>query len=624
MTSWKEHSAWLTALRGTIPEELASPLEIAAFEAGCYAGGCEKNAPAFRFAVDEAMGESFALESLEPDRIVVRGGQKGILYGTYEAIIDRICGKPFPTGVQMPAYSLRMLDCWDNPDGSVERGYAGRSLWFEGGRFSYEPERIRQLGRMLASTGINVLCINNVNVDAAARSLYGDQLPETAEFARLLRPFGVRLMLSVDFSSPLFMPSFSGEGECLSTADPLNADVCRWWSDCAERVYQAIPDLAGFLVKADSEHRPGPNTYGRSHAQGANMLAAALAPYGGTLVWRAFVYNCMQDWRDTGTDRPCAAYELYAPLDGAFADNVVLQIKNGPYDFQVREPVSPLLLGMKKTNMALELQLAQEYTGQQIDLFAMPPRWREIFDQMGKDKVRAVAAVSNLGRDDNWTGHPFAALNLFAYGRFAWDPDRDPEEEIRNWIRLSGYQEDEEELTPLLLRSGHVYEKYTAPLGLCWMVNPGGHYGPSPWGYEFLAWGTYNRADREYVGIDRTEEGTGFLRQYPPEIAALYADPAACPEELLLFFHRLPYTFPMKDGRTLIQRIYDDHFEGYEDVLRMRQTVAALHLPETDRAVVEERMRRQLDNAREWRDVINTFFHRLSGIPDEKGRKIYD
>ena len=626
--AWKSYPAWLEALQGSLPEGLTTPPEIAAFEAENFAVNCKESIPSFNFIQDETLGESYVLEKLRPDRISVRGGQQGLLYGTYEALFDLICGKPLPKGIQSPAYSLRMLDSWDNPDGTVERGYAGRSIWFEGGEFSYDPERIRQLGRMLASTGINVLCINNVNVNESARSLIGDLLPETAEFARLLRPFGVRLMISVDFSSPLFMPDpgsvFNGESSLLESADPLHEEVCRWWKNCATRVYQAIPDLAGFLVKADSEHRPGPNTYGRSHAEGANMLAAALAPYGGKLVWRAFVYNCMQDWRDTVTDRPRAAYDLYKPLDGKFADNVILQVKNGPYDFQVREPVSPLLLGLKKTNMAAELQLTQEYTGHQIDLFAMAPMWREFFDQIRKEKICAIAAVSNLGRDGNWTGHPFAACNLFAYGQFAWNPDRDPKEVIRQWACLSGYRNEEEKLTDLLLRSGRIYEKYTAPLGLCWMVNPEGHYGPSPWGYEFQAWGTYNRADRNAVGIDRTAAGTGFLKQYPPEIAAQFEDPNVCPDEYLLFFHRLPYSFLMKDGRTLIQRIYDDHFEGYEEVLQMQQTLSELDLPERDRPAVEDRMQKQLRNAAEWRDVINTFFHRLSGIPDEKGRKIYD
>ena len=636
-TPWREHSLWLTALKDSLPESLKSPVEAARSETEWFADfHCTGPKPAFSFVLEESLGETYILEQPEEQRFIIRGGKTGILYGTYEVLFDLILKKPIPTGIQKPWVSLRMLDSWDNPEGTIERGYSGRSLWFEDGAFSYDPFRIRQLGRILASVGINVLCINNVNADASARPLIGDLLPEVSEFAEILRPFGVRLMLSVDYSSPMFLPEerilpgmHAQKSENvrktgpLLTADPLDADVRRWWKERAARVYEAIPDLAGFLVKADSEHRPGPAAYGRNHAQGANMLAEALAPYGGVLVWRAFVYNCRQDWRDTVTDRPCAAYDLYHPLDGEFADNVILQVKNGPYDFQVREPVSPLLAGMKNTNLSLELQLTQEYTGHQIDLFSMPPVWQDVFKDLDNEKIQAAAGVSNLGRDANWTGHPFAALNLFAFGKYTWAPARAPKEIIREWILLSGYR-GEEALAELLFHSSSVYEKYTAPLGLCWMVNPGEHYGPSPWGYEFQAWGTYNRADRNSVGIDRTARGTGFTKQYPPDIAGRYEDPHTCPAEYLLFFHRLPYTFRMQDGRTLIQRIYDDHFEGYEETVRMQQVLQELSLPEKDRTEVEERMKKQVMNAREWCDVTNTFFYRLSGIPDEKGRKIYD
>ena len=356
------------------------------------------------------------------------------------------------------------------------------------------------------------------------------------------------------------------------------------------------------------------------------MLARAIAPFGGKLVWRAFVYNCMQDWRDQTTDRPRAAYDLYKPLDGAFDSNVILQVKHGPYDFQVREPLSPLLLGMKKTPMAIEFQLAQEYTGHQIDLYYMGGLWRETFDQMGKQRVAAIAAVSNLGRDENWTGHPFAAANLFAYGLFAWNPCSDPEAALRQWAKLTyALPEDQEnKLVDMLLQSRAVYENYTAPLGLCWMVQPNVHYGPSPYGYEFQAWGTYNRADRNAVGIDRTKNGTGYVEQYPEPLRSLYADPQACPDSLLLFFHRLPYGFVMKDGRTLIQRIYDDHFLGYDQAQAMADTLASLALPSPDREEAARRMDAQLQNAREWRDITNTFFHRLSGVEDTHGRRIYD
>lgn len=612
---------WLGALAPELPAQPKTPAQAARMEIEGYAA-LHGPQPAIRLETDESLGEAYAIAENNRE-VIIRGGKTGILYGTYAYLLGRaarsVPGSACESALKNTCYALRMLDCWDNMDGSIERGYAGRSLWFENGAFCYDPARIRQLGRMLASVGINVLCLNNVNVHAPAQELIGRELPETAAFAALLRPFGVRLMLSIDFSAPL--------QNGLSTADPANKYVQRWWQDQCDLIWRAIPDLVGFLVKADSEHRPGPHTYHRTHAEGANMLARALRPHGGVLVWRAFVYNCMQDWRDVKTDRPCAAYDLYMPLDGAFDDNVLLQVKYGPYDFQVREPLSPLLLGMDQTNMALELQLTQEYTGHQIDLFAMPPMWREIFNEMGKDRIRAIAAVGNLGQDPNWTGHPFAALNLFAYGRFAWDPDTDPHAVIREWVRLTYgdalSDEAADSLTDLLLESRHTYEKYTAPLGLCWMVRQDGHYGPSPYGYEFQFWGTYNRADRNGVGIDRTANGTGFVCQYPKVLRKLYEDPNTCPDELLLFFHRLPYTFRMRDGRTLIQRIYDDHFEGYEKTLTMKEALEKLPLPEPDRNEVRIRMEQQLSNAREWRDVINTFFYRLSGVPDEKGRVIY-
>lgn len=618
MKNWENRRVWLKDLTWSVPEGFTKPSQTAAFEAEQFFAGRSRQENAV-LEMEEAMGEAYHI-SQSDCTFRIRGGESGLLYGTYELIRRLLLPQPFSGQgeVQRPFYPLRMLNCWDNMAGDIERGYSGRSLWFEDGAFDYEPDRIRQLGRMLASTGINVLCINNVNVHAPAQSLLDELLPQTAAFAAILRPFGVRLMLSVDFSLPI--------QRGLGSADPLEDEVRRWWEACANRVWEAIPDLAGFLVKADSEHRPGPNSYGRTHAEGANMLARAIAPHGGKLVWRAFVYNCMQDWRDTATDRPCAAYDIYHPLDGAFDENVILQVKYGPFDFQVREPVSPLFYGMKRTPLSMELQLAQEYTGHQIDLFAMPPMWRELFDQAGQDRFQAVAAVSNLGRDDNWTGHPFAALNLYAFGRFGWDPASDPDQIIREWARLTYALPSDQEntLASLLSASRKTYEKYTSPLGLCWMVVPGLHYGPSPWGYEFDAWGTYNRADRDAVGIDRTQSGTGYTCQYPQEWQRLFEDTDTCPENLLLYFHRLPYGFVMKDGRTLIQRIYDDHFEGYEEVVRMQESLFALSLPAEDKKEAAERMERQRQNAGQWRDVVNTFFHRLSGAEDLSGRKIWD
>ncbi|MBP3453328.1 MAG: alpha-glucuronidase [Clostridia bacterium] len=606
---------WLPFLSEDIPASLVAPEQIARFELD---QALPKLAPGktAELTIVDAMEEGYSIQQYG-DLFSIIGGKVGVLYGTYNLLMNLATGHPLPEGDQQPRYGMRMLNCWDNASGDIERGYAGRSLFFENNKFDYDPQRMRQLGRMLASVGLNVMCINNVNVRYPADQLIESWLPELAKLAAIFRPFGVKLMVSIDYSAPM--------RHGIPTADPLDKYVQGWWARQTEIVYQAIPDLAGFLVKADSEGRPGPFTYGRNHAEGANMLARALKPFGGKLVWRCFVYNCQQDWRDTTTDRPKAAYDHYAYLDGQFEDNVILQIKNGPFDFQVREPVSPLLYAMPKTNLAIEFQLAQEYTGQQVDIFAMPPMWREVYDDMPADKVMSIAAVTNLGRDENYTGHPFAAVNLFGYGLFAWNPDIQPEKIIRLWTRLT-YRMDqfsEDALVSLLMGSRRTYEKYTAPLGLCWMISPNHHYGPSPSGYEYQAWGTYHKAARDAVGIDRTASGTGYLLQYPEEFQKLYGTPETCPDLLKLFFHRLRYDYVMSDGRTMIQRIYDDHFEGLEETRAMAETLKALPLPSPDKEEVLERMERQLKNAKEWCDIVNTFFRRYSGVEDAHGRTIY-
>ena len=603
---------WLNRLAAPVPAGLKTPADLARFEldsAGIPAD-LRENA---------GLGDAFRIEPQADGTFLLTGGRTGLLYAAYHLITARLCGEEITSALSSsPAYALRMVNCWDNMDGSVERGYSGRSLFFENGRMSYSAERIRTLGRLLASARLNVLCINNVNVHDPAQLLLEDYLPDLAALADLFRPFGVRLMVSIDFSQPM--------RHGIPTADPLSPDVRNWWKETAARVYAAVPDLAGFLVKADSEGRPGPFTYGRNHADGANMLAEALKPFGGYAVWRCFVYNCRQDWRDTETDRPKAAWEHYAYLDGSFADNVILQVKHGPFDFQVREPLSPLLLGMKKTNLAMELQLAQEYTGHQIDLYTMIPMWKELFEELPENNIMSVAAVSNLGRDENYTGHPLAAVNLYTYGLMAWNPGTDAEAAVVRWVRLTyAFTPDQEQtLVSLLLSSRRIYEKYTAPLGIGWMITPHDHYGPNPSGYEYDLWGTYHKADRNAVGIDRTHAGTGYLDQYPEEIRHKYCDPETCPDLYLLFFHRLPYPFRMKDGRTLIQRIYDDHFEGLEETRALAAALSGLPFPEPDASEIRSRMDRQLYNAREWCDIINTFFHRLSGVPDAHGRIIYD
>lgn len=608
----KQYPAWLSRFTDLDIPLFDKPEDIAAFELARALPEQD-----YGISVHEDMRDRYAFITNEDGSVTLTGGSTGVLYGAYRKIFSALTGTDFAPASQ-PRYALRMLNCWDNMDGSVERGYSGKSLFFRNGKLDYDPDRIRHLARLMATVGLNVICINNVNVHFPGQLLLEDYLPDLAKLADLFRPFGVRLMLSIDFSQPM--------RHGIPTADPLDPQVQEWWRECAGRVWAAVPDLAGFLVKADSENRPGPFSYGRNHAEGANMLADAVRPYGGIVIWRCFVYNCRQDWRDTQTDRPKAAFEHYSFLDGQFADNVILQVKYGPVDFQVREPVSPLLLGMKKTALALELQLAQEYTGQQIDIFTMMPMWKELFDDLPADNIMSMAAVTNLGDNFIFTGHPFAAANFFSYGRLAWDPSESPENSIRLWVRLTyGLNaEQENTLTSMLLGSRRVYEKYTAPLGIGWMVTPHNHYGPSPSGYEFDLWGTYHKADHLAVGIDRTSAGTGYTDQYPDALRERYNNVETCPDLLKLFFHRLPYTYVMSDGRTLIQRIYDDHFEGYDETVAMADALKTLDLPETDRAEAETRMTRQLANAREWRDIINTFFHRLSMIDDRYGRKIYD
>jgi len=456
-------------------------------------------------------------------------------------------------------------------------------------------------------------------------------LPDIAGLADIFREFGIRFIIAVDFTGPRLLGG-------LKTYDPLDDNVIKWWNKTAAEVYKHIPDLAGFLVKADSEFRDGPAALGRTQADGANVIARALKPFGGKVYWRCFVYNCVQDWRDTVTDRPKAAYDHFYPLDGDFDKNVILQIKHGPSDFQVREPNSPLLGAMKHTAQAIELQVTQEYTGQQIDLYALAVQWEEVFsapvsdkesmrDLMG-NKISAIVAVANTGLDMNWTGNTLAQANLYSFGRMACDPTLTASKVLGEWIELT-FGDDPVLMRPLLgmmLASRGVYEKYTSPLGLGWMVNIHHHYGPSPEGYEFSKWGTYHRANHRGIGVDRTENGTGYTAQYHPYLNKLYSDPGTCPEELLLYFHRLPYEYKLKSGKTLIQFIYDTHFEGYEDVEEFIGTWDMLKpkLPESAYNSVAARLKQQLANAREWRDVVNTYFHRITGIPDEQYRKIYE
>lgn len=542
--------------------------------------------------------------------------------------------------VENPRNQLRMINEWDNMDGSIERGYAGGSIFFEHNKVTNNLQRIKDYARILSSIGINAIAFNNVNVHEEETKLITRKfLPDVAKVANIFRQYGIKTFLSINYASPIQLGK-------LETADPLDEKVRAWWKETVADIYRYIPDFGGFLVKADSEHRPGPFTYGRNHAEGANMLAEALAPFGGIVLWRCFVYNCLQDWRDRKTDRARAAYDHFKPLDGLFHDNVVLQIKNGPMDFQVREPVSPLFGAMPKTNQMLEFQITQEYTGQQKHLCYLVPQWKEILDfdtfANGKEspvksivdgsqydyKVSGITAVSNVGNDENWTGHLLAQANLYGYGRLTWNPNLSTEEVTTEWTRATFGDNEEviQTIHEMLLQSWLIYESYTAPLGVGWMVEPGHHYGPNVDGYEYSVWGTYHYADCHGIGVDRTvATGTGYTAQYFAENYELYEHLETCPDSLLLFFHHVPYTHKLKSGVTVIQHIYDTHFSGAEQAEQLLESWRSLEgKVDSERfQQVLERLEHQAEHAKEWRDVINTYFYRKSGIPDEKKRTIY-
>lgn len=594
-------------------------------------------------AVADLGPEAFAVVRGHGRLAVVGGSDRGLLYGFHHVrrLEDPLGHGSDGTEIHAPTHPVRMLDHWDNVAvhpvmGQVERGYADGSLFYHDGRLRPNLDRVRHYARLLASVGINRVSLNNVNVHRLEATLLTERLDDVVRLAEVFRPQGVAVYLSVNFSSPMTLGG-------LPTADPADEAVRSWWASAVRRIYDAIPDFGGFVVKADSEGQPGPFGYGRTHADGANMLARALAPHGGEVFWRAFVYNHRQDWRDRSTDRARAAYDHFTPLDGQFDDNVVLQVKHGPMDFQVREPVSPVIGAMPRTRLALELQVTQEYTGQQRHVCYLAPMWSQVLHfPFGEDDAPTVSdvtsgratapsggivAVSNVGADEHWTGHPFAQANLYALGRLAWDPQLPAESILDEWLAATFADESVRDAArSIMTGSWETYEQYTAPLGVGFMVRPGHHYGPDVDGYEYTPWGTYHFADRDGVGVDRTRAtGTGYAGQYPEPWASRFELSETTPDELLLFFHHVPYTHRLHSGKTVIQHIYDTHFAGVERVEEMLATWERVReqapRPLADR--VRERLEEQRRSAIEWRDQVNTYFFRKSGIPDNRGRTIY-
>jgi len=577
----------------------------------------------------------------ENNNVIIEGSNgRGILYGVFHIIRLLQTGNTLK-GIaveEKPDNPLRMLNHWDNMEGSIERGYSGQSFFFNNNEIMIN-ERTKMYARLIASLGINGTVINNVNVKNHATELISEKYySKLKELSEIFIDYGIKLYLSLNFAAPMELGD-------LDTADPLEPKVITWWEEKMKEIYENLPNIGGFVVKADSEGRPGPFTYNRNQAEGANMLGQAIKPYGGIIIWRCFVYNCKQDWRDYKTDRARAAYDYFSSLDGQFLDNVILQVKNGPMDFQVREPVNPLFGKLEKTNQILEVQIAQEYTGQQHHICYLIPMFKEILEfkthcNFQKDKVRdivsgrtyeqakcGITAVSNTGDDFNWTGHDLAGVNLYGFGRLSYNTSLSAEEIAIEWIQMTFGMEDKvvDVLLDVLMKSRDTYERYTSPLGIGWMIEPNHHYGPNVDGYEYSRWGTYHRADHLGIGVDRSDKGTGYVQQYNEPVASMYNNIETCPEELLLFFHYVKYTYVLSTGKTLIQHIYDTHFEGVEEVEAMVEKLISLKgLMESevyDRILY--RLQEQLENAKEWRDQINTYFYRKSGIKDEKGRKIY-
>ncbi|MBP5493764.1 MAG: alpha-glucuronidase [Lachnospiraceae bacterium] len=598
---------------------------------------------------NEKLGaEGYRIYSTENAFFVEANDYNGLLYGTFRFIELIRLGKLTEEVniIKIPDNPLRMLNHWDNMTGDIERGYSGNSFFFEDNKMIINDRTI-MYARAVSSVGINAVVINNVNVKGEASYLISDRHYENMKkLSEIFADYGIKLFVSANYALPMEYG--------IDSADPLDERVIKWWSDKCKEIYEHLPLLGGFLVKADSEGRPGPFTYGRNQADGANMLARAIAPYGGLIIWRCFVYNCKQDWRDEKTDRARAGYDYFHDLDGRFEENVVLQIKNGPMDFQVREPVSPLFGGLENTNQMLEVQIAQEYTGQQKHVCYLIPWFKEIltFNTHMKEasvadiisgrvmgnKNAGMAAVCNTGNDYNWTGHDLAGANLYGFGRLSFDTSLSAEDIAKEWVMLYlaqalGEKSFEEKngkkivdtITDILMKSWPVYEKYNAPLGIGWMVVPGIHYGPDVDGYEYSPWGTYHRADLHAIGRDRTEAGTGFTSQYRKENADMYASVKTCPEDLLLFFHRLPYNYVLKNGKTIIQHIYDTHFEGAAEAGDMYESFKSLKGLIADDVYerAASRFEHQTEHAKEWRDVINSYFFRKTGIEDEKGRPLF-
>lgn len=563
--------------------------------------------------------------SMKQDAYNIRNGvisaknEIGLLYGAYAMLRGETTGSE-------PFYKLRILNHWDNLNGTIERGYAGLSIFWKGkagerkfhGRtiFVEDPDQpidaelIKEYARANASIGINGTVLNNVN--ASPKMLSAIYINKVKQYADILRPYGIKVYLSVNFASPMSIPAkgFNG-GKPVKTADPLNAQVKAWWKAKAKEIYAQIPDFGGFLVKANSEGQPGPFDYKRTHADGANMLADAVKPYGGIIMWRSFVYGAAH----SGEDRVKQAVSEFKDLDGKFRDNVILQSKNGPLDFQPREPYAPIFDNIKNTKQMAELQITQEYLGQSRHLTYLAPMWREFFGFVAPEKLVGIAGVANIGLDKNWCGHHFSQANWYAFGRLAWNPNLTSEQIAEEWLGLTFNASNNEALKSMMLRSREACVDYMMPIGLHHIFAFDEHYGPEPDGYNPhvpYEWCPvyYHKANNDSIGFDRTHTGSNATAQYREPYCALYDNINTCPERYLLWFHRVPWSYRLKSGRTVLEEMdyrYARGVKEVEDFVRIWNE-AKPNIDEQRWQEVDARLQHQLENAKEWQKVCMDYF----------------
>lgn len=580
-------------------------------------------------------------DNIQYEATITASNPIGLLYGAYE-LIRLQNTDAYNTGsgnqqnfckaideTEKPQVGLRVLNHWDNLDGSIERGYAGKSIfkWEEiklgkngkGGSISKSlHDRLITYARANASLGINGSVLNNVN--ASPKMMTAEYINKVKIIANILRPYGIRVYLSINFASPMALGY-------TKTADPLDKKVQQWWKKKAKEIYATIPDFGGFLVKANSEGQPGPGDYHRTHADGANMLADAVKPYGGIIMWRSFVYGA----NHKGEDRVKQAVSEFKGMDGKFRDNVILQSKNGPLDFQPREPYAPIFDNIKQTPQIAELQITQEYLGQSKHLTYLAPMWKEFFGFVNPDRLVGISGVANIGDDANWCGHPFSQANWYAFGRLAWNPSLTAEEIAHEWLVQTYENQDEKFTKPvemMMMTSREACVNYMMPLGLHHIFKFDHHYGPEPDGFIAsypLEWCPvyYHKADAQGVGFDRSSKGTDAIGQYPEPYRSLYDNIETCPEEYLLWFHHVPWTYKMKSGSTLWQELCMKYNMGVAMVEVYRDfwhTSAKQYMKghEQEWQHTDSLLNVQLENAKEWRNTCLKYFQTFSKM------KIYE